>query len=100
MSPHERRNHLYALRRSRGLRQKHVAALLGFRGTSTISRYESGEVLPDLPTALMLEMLLGARMGDVYVNLRQALETTALKRAARLPGRLGQHIRGRLLGKD
>ena len=63
------RNHLYALRRMRGYRQKHVAALLGYRSTTMISRLEAGERLPPLKVALLLEIVLGARLPEIYVDL-------------------------------
>ena len=97
---HQRRNHLYRLRRSRGLQQKQLAMLLGYRSPSMVSQLESGECLPSLPEALLLEMALGARMQEIYVDLRQALETLILKRAANLTGPLRRQIRGRLRGDD
>ena len=82
------RNHLYALRRIRGYRQKHLAALLGYRSTTMISRLEAGEHLPPLKVALLLEIVLAARLPEIYVDLAQDLERTVLKRAQRLPDEL------------
>src|SRR5205823_3123992 len=96
----QRRNHLYTLRRIRGLRQKQLAILLGYRGTTMISRFETGAALPALHVAILLELALGARMPEVYVDLYRELQTFIIKRAARLPKHLARQIRGRLLGKD
>ena len=97
---HIRRNHLYQLRRIRGLGQKQLALLLGYQSPSMISRFESGTTLPSLETALLLEMALGTRLAEIYVDLYQSLQGQIIKRAARLPHVLSRHIRGRLLGKD
>ena len=95
-----RRNHLHRLRRIRGLRQKQLAILLGYRGTTMISRFESGTTLPSLQTVLLLQLALGAQIADMYANLEEALRGVILKRATRLPPVLSRSIRGRILGKD
>jgi transcriptional regulator with XRE-family HTH domain len=91
---------LYRLRRNRGLAQKHVATLLGYRGTSMISRFEHGTALPSLTMALLLERALGARLTEIYVDLIQSLERQLIKRVDRLPRHIGKNLRGRLLRKD
>ncbi len=65
-----------------------------------ISRFESGSALPALPAAMLLEMALGTRLSEIYIDLDQTLRDQIIKRADRLPPHLGRHIRGRLLGKD
>jgi transcriptional regulator with XRE-family HTH domain len=101
MSSHNvRRNHLYTLRRIRGFRQKQLATLLGYRGTSMISRFESGVALPSVKVALLLQIALGAQLAEIYVDLYQELQALTLKRASLLPDALARSIRGRALGKD
>ena len=97
---HHCRNHLYALRRIRGLRQKQLARLLGYRSPSAISRLEIGSTLPPLKVALLMEIVLGTKLSEIYVDLVKRLEETALKRAETLPPVLSRQIRGRLLGED
>jgi DNA-binding XRE family transcriptional regulator len=92
-------NHVYTLRRNRGYGQKQLALLLD-RSPQTISLYERGVVMPPLKTALLLEIVLGARVSDLYLDLYRQMEQVALRRASRLPPHLGRHIRGRVLGKD
>lgn len=94
------RNHLYTLRRIRGLQQKQLSRLLGYRGTSTVSRLESGVVLPPLKVALLMELALGARLQEIYVELARELEALILERSKRLPAHVNRPIRGRILGKD
>jgi transcriptional regulator with XRE-family HTH domain len=96
----ERRNQLYRLRRIRGLSNKQLAALLGYRSTSMISRLESGKTLPSLKVALLLQIVLGAHLPEVYADLHAHLQELAIKRTSRLPHALARSIRGRVLGKD
>lgn len=102
MTPKNKRglNHIYALRRNRGYLQKHLAVLLGHRFTQMVSQYESGASLPPLETALLLEIALGARLSEVYVDLYQDLQLLVLKRAEVLPPELRRQLNGRLLGKE
>lgn len=96
----QRRNYLYTLRRIRGFRQKQLALLLGYRGTTQISRFESGATLPPLQVALLLQLALGAQLSEIYVDLYADLASLILKRATRLSPALARSIRGRVLGKD
>jgi DNA-binding XRE family transcriptional regulator len=93
-------NHLYALRRNRGYLQKHVARLVGHRFTQMVSQYESGTSLPPLETALLLEIILGARLSEIYVDLYQELQVLVLKRADTLTPEMRRRLLSRLLGKD
>jgi transcriptional regulator with XRE-family HTH domain len=93
-------NHIYSLRRNRGYLQKHVAALLGHRYTQMVSQYECGTAFPPLETALLLEIALGAKLSEIYVDLYRELQLQVLTRAERLPGQMRQQVLGRLLGKD
>ena len=95
-----RRNHLRTLRRIRGLRQKQLAILLGYRGTTMISRFENGTTVPSLKIALLLQLALGAHIAEMYVDLHEELAALILKRAAQIPATLTRSIRGRILGKD
>lgn len=95
-----RRNHLYRLRRIRGLQPKHVAALLGYRGASMVSRFETGRAHPSLVPLLALEIVLGANASEMYVDLRASLQEQIINRARRLPARIERELRGRLLGED
>lgn len=93
-------NHLYALRRNRGLLQKHVAVLLGHTHTKMISEYETGMALPPLETALLLELTLGARLPEIYIDLCRRLRSEFLTRAKRLPSALGREIVARVQRED
>jgi transcriptional regulator with XRE-family HTH domain len=91
---------LYRLRRIRSLTQKQLAKLLGYRSTSMISRLESGVALPTLTVGLLLQLVLGTNLSEIYVDLNTDLERLLLKRAATLPHAVQRSIRGRILGRD
>lgn len=93
-------NHIYSLRRNRGYLQKHVAALLGHRFPQMVSQYECGTAFPPLETALLLEIALGAKLSEIYVDLYRDLQLRVLTRAESLPTEMRRQILGRLLGKD
>lgn len=93
-------NHIYSLRKNRGLLQKHVAVLLGHRYVGMVSQYENGMSLPPLMTALLLEIVLGARLSEIYVDLYHELQLQVLARADRLPPEVRRRILNRLLRKD
>jgi DNA-binding XRE family transcriptional regulator len=94
------RNYVYRLRRTRGLGQKQFAALLGYRGTSMVSRMEAGTSVPSLKVGLLMEIVLGARLSEIYIELYEQLQRQALARASKLPPTLSRQIRGRVLRRD
>ena len=95
-----RRNHLYTLRRIRGLGQKQLAYLLGYRSAPMVSRFEHGHSLPSLKVGFLMEIVLGARLVEIYPDEYKRLQQLVLGRCDRLPTQLTRHIRGRILGKD
>jgi ribosome-binding protein aMBF1 (putative translation factor) len=93
-------NHIFKMRRNRGLAQKHLARLLGHRQTYMVSKYEHGTRLPPLETAMLLEIALGVRLAELYVDLYQDLRLAVLQRSDTLPSDIRRALVGRLLGKD
>lgn len=93
-------NHLFRLRRMRGYSQKRLAYLLGLRSSKAISDYERGRRLPPTLTAMLMEIVLGTRLSEIYMDLYSELGVQAVAREDRLAGRFVRHIRGRVLGKD
>ena len=59
------RNYLYRLRTSRGYSQKQLASLLGLRIRKPISDFETGRRLPPLKVALLLEIVLSAKLSEI-----------------------------------
>lgn len=74
-------NHLWLARQRRGLRQKHVAYLLGHKTPDQVSRYEQGLRFPGLRMFLQFEIIYGmpARFlySDLYEKLRAEIEARA-----------------------
>ena len=95
-----RANHLYALRRNRSLGQKTVARLLGHGSPQMVSQYETGRTLPKLETAILLEIVLGANLSEIYVDLYQDLQLLVLKRAEAFPDAIRRDLVSRVLRKD
>jgi DNA-binding XRE family transcriptional regulator len=96
----QRRNYLYTLRRIRGLGQKQLAHLLGYRSTPMVSRFERGHTLPNLKVGLLMEIVFGTKLADIYPDEYRRMQRLVLQRCGKLPATLTRHIRGRILGKD
>ena len=62
-------NRLKQCRRHRGLSQKELADLMGFKDTTWISRWENGDVLPNLVSAARLSVLLDMPMNNLFDGL-------------------------------
>src|SRR5436190_1557333 len=57
---------LMQARLRRGLEQKHLAYLLGYKTTDQVSRYETGSRLPTLENALKLEIILDRSVRNLF----------------------------------
>lgn len=67
-------NRLWIARKQAGLGQKTVARLIGHKGLSTVSEYETGRLLPSLRTALKLSAVYGIPVNDLYRPLYGQIE--------------------------
>ena len=47
-----------------------------------------------------MEIVLGAKLSEIYIDLYQELEHVALSRSQQLPPLLMRYLRGRLLRED
>jgi transcriptional regulator with XRE-family HTH domain len=93
-------NYLYRLRRLRGYSQKRLAYLLGLHSPKAVSEYERGRRFPPLKVGLLMEIVLGTRLPEIYPGLYEELGRGAVRREDTLPPRFTRHIRLRVLGKD
>lgn len=94
-------NYLFRLRRIRGYSQKTLSRLLlGECSVKALSDFERGLRLPPLRVAMLLEIILGTKVSEIYVDMHRELGLAAVDREAKLPPRFKRHIRGRVLGKD
>lgn len=92
-------NYLFRLRCNRRMGQKRLAYLVGV-SVRAISDYEHGRRLPPLRVAMQLELVLSARVSEIYVNLSHGLTQQVVSREDALPGGAGHEIRNRMLRKD
>lgn len=74
-------NRLWLARKRRGLEQKHVAALLGL-SREQVSRFEKGQRIPNLKTALGLQIILGVSVRLLFSDLYDELEEEIAHRIA------------------
>jgi transcriptional regulator with XRE-family HTH domain len=61
-------NCLRKYRKARGLKQAEVAAILGLKSTSMISRWEKGVCLPDTANALKLAVLYRIMVDALFID--------------------------------
>lgn len=67
-------NRLKLTRKRRGIGQRQVASLLGFKKPTPISLYEHGSRLPSLETALGFEYIYDTPLSDLFYGLSQELQ--------------------------
>jgi transcriptional regulator with XRE-family HTH domain len=72
-------NSLRKYRKARGLKQKEVAAVLGLRTASTISRWENGLCLPKLHSLFKLAILYRTMVDALFIDLRILLKEEVMK---------------------
>jgi transcriptional regulator with XRE-family HTH domain len=84
---------LRLIRRRKGLSQKQVARLLHHRATNEISVYELGKQLPNLHSALKLQIIYGVPVATLFVELYEQLlqEVTEQARVSGLTALFEKH---------
>lgn len=75
---------LRTFRRSWGLSQRELADLLGFDGSTYVSRLEHGKRTPRLETALACSTLFGVPLGDLFPQVTREIGHTLRERIAYL----------------
>ena len=73
-------NRLWLARKRRVLQQKQVARLLDHKTIDQISRYENGNRIPTLETALKLEIIYGIPLRLLFTGLYNELRDAIQKR--------------------
>jgi transcriptional regulator with XRE-family HTH domain len=81
-------------RRRAGLSQTDIAALLGVRTASKVSRYERNHRLPPLRTALAYEAILGKPIAELFGGTSAAIEEEVRRRARSLGNASARPPRG------
>ncbi len=74
-------NYVRTHRRRWALTQKEVAALLGFESRTTVSRIEQGKHVPNLETALALEVLFGVAPREMFSQIFDEIEEQVMRQS-------------------
>ena len=77
-------NRLWIARKKAGLGQKTVARMLGHTGTSPISEYENGRVLPKLETVLKLAVIYQTPVEELYAPIYEEMREEVDVRRAKM----------------
>jgi len=78
---HSHPTRLWPARRRVGLGQKQVAALLGYRSSTLISKFERGDKLPSLKRAFQFELLYGVPARFLFESLFEQVREELTGRA-------------------
>ncbi len=73
-------NRIRQFRMEKGLTQRELAHILGYKSVSSLSHLERGRKLPSLRTALKLEIGLQRFIGDIFPRLYNQLRTPVARR--------------------
>ena len=77
-------NCLRRYRKARGLKQKDVAKVLGFKSASMISRWEKGLCLPSTMNLFRLAALYRTMADALFIDVLRALRSDLYKREKRV----------------
>jgi transcriptional regulator with XRE-family HTH domain len=83
-------NRIRQFRLEKGLTQRDLARILGYKSVSSLSHMECGRKLPSLQTALKLEQALQRLMGDIYPRLYKSIQNSVGQRREALFNERGQ----------
>ena len=72
-------NNLRRCREGHGFTQAMLGRLLGFRDGSWVSRWEHGEALPNLESAIKLSILLHTPVDDLFSHLTEKSQTAIME---------------------
>ncbi len=78
---HDEPNALRRCRKGHGLTQAMLGRLLGFKDGSWISRWEHGEAIPNLESAIKLSILLHTPVNDLFADLTEKAEKAVMEQA-------------------
>ena len=82
IGPKKMNNCLRKYRKARGLKQAEVAAILGLKSTSMISRWEKGVCVPDTINALKLAVLYRIMVDALFIDHVRQLRIDLYKQEA------------------
>lgn len=74
----------------KGMTQRELAHILGYKSVSSLSHMERGRKLPSLKTAMMLEQGLQRLIGDIYPGLYRPVRRSVGRRRERFYEKRGE----------
>lgn len=77
-------NYILSHRRKHALSQSDLAVLVGAENRATVSRYEHALRLPNLESALALEVVFGTPSSELFVGLSESVRQDVSRRARAL----------------
>ena len=77
-------NRIRQFRMEKGLTQRELARILGYKSVSSLSHLERGCKLPSIKTAMRLEIALQRFIGDIYPRLYGKLRKPVARRREQL----------------
>lgn len=77
-------NHIRRFRMEKGLSQRELSYILGYKSVSSLSHLEGGFKLPSLRTAMKLEAGLQRFIGDIFPRLYNSLRGPVARRRVAL----------------
>ena len=83
-------NRIRQIRLEKGLSQRDLAHILGYKSVSSLSHLERGRKLPSLQTAFKLEQALQRLIGDIYPRLYKPIQKSVGHRRARFFANRGE----------
>ncbi len=83
-------NRIKQFRMEKGMTQRELARILGYKSVSSLSHMERGYKLPSLKTAMMLEQGLQRFIGDIYPGLYGPIQRSVGKRREKFYAKNGQ----------
>lgn len=77
-------NRIKQFRLEKGLTQRELARVLGYKSVSSLSHMEAGKKLPSIRTAIKLEIALQRFIGDIFPRLYRETRTPVARRREKL----------------
>lgn len=77
-------NYVRTYRLRHALTRRELALLIGQRSATAISRFESGQRVPRLRSALALQVIFGPMPHDIFPGIYEDVEEDVMRRALQL----------------
>lgn len=72
-------NAIKQYRKAKGLSQKQLATMMGFKDKTWISHWENGKAIPNLISAIKLSVFLGVPINELFHHLTNRVREEVVK---------------------